>query len=220
MITLDVQQGSQEWVAARLGIPTASRFDSILTPKTLKPAAGRVGYMHELLAEWMLGEQLDAAETEWMSRGRDMEPDAVAWYEFHRGIDTTQVGFVLRDDGKVGCSPDRLVGPDGMLEVKCRGPKAHIACLLGDDPALTTQVQGGLWIAEREWCDQIGYHDQLPPVVTRTYRDEAVIKALSDALEQFLDELAEAKRKIEALGTLGRTDSLQSLLTASLEVVR
>lgn len=219
MIVLDMQQGSPEWITARLGIPTTSRFDSILTPKTLKLAAGRVGYMHELLAEWMLGAPLDAAETEWMARGKDMEPEAVAWYEFHRGIDTTPVGFVLRDDGLVGCSPDRLVGVDGGLEVKCRGPKAHVACLLGDDPALVTQVQGCLWITEREWWDVLGYHDGLPPVLTRVHRDEKVITALSDALDQFTDELAEAKRKIQALGNLGRTDSLEALLTASLEPV-
>ena len=220
MRILDVQQGSPEWVAARLGLPTASCFDRILTPTTLKLAAGRRGYMHELLAEWMLGAQLDAAETEWMSRGRDMEPDAVAWYEFHRGIDTTQVGFVLRDDGLVGASPDRLVGTDGGLEVKCRGPKAHIACLLGDDPALTTQVQGNLWITERDWWDVLGFHDRLPPVLTRVGRDEKVIAALASAVDQFTDELAEAKRKITALGTLGRTDSLEALLTASLELVQ
>ena len=220
MIVLDCLQGSAEWQAARLGIPTASCFDRILTPRTLKLAEGRKGYMHELLAEWMLGAPLDAAETEWMSRGRDMEPEAVAWYEFHRGIDTTAVGFVLRDDKLVGCSPDRLVGTDGGLEVKCRGPKAHVACLLGDDPATTTQVQGNIWICERDWWDVEGYHDQLPPVLTRVGRDEKVISALAAALDQFCDELAEAKRKIEALGSLGRTDSLEALLTASLELVQ
>jgi hypothetical protein len=216
---LDVQQGSLDWQTARLGIPTASRFDKILTPKTLKIAAGRRDYMHELLAESLLGSPLDAADTEWMARGREMEPNAVAWYEFQRGIDTEAVGFVLRDDGLVGCSPDRLVGPDGGLEVKCRGPKAHVACLLGDEPAVTTQVQGCLWLCERDWWDVLGHHENLPPVLTRVHRDEKVIEALAAAVDQFTDELAEARRKIDALGNMGRTDSLESLLAASLELV-
>lgn len=220
MIVLDCAQGSPEWVNARLGIPTASRFDDVLTPKTLKLAEGRRKYMHELLAEWMLGAPLDQAETEWMQHGTFMEPQAVAWYEFHKGIDTTAVGFVKRDDGRVGCSPDRLVGEDGGLEVKCRGAKAHVACLLGDDPALVTQVQGGLWICERDWWDVLGYHERMPPVLVRVGRDEKVIAALSAALDQFCDELDEAKRKIEALGPVGRTDSLEALLTASLELVK
>ena len=219
MIVLDCVQGSPEWVDARLGIPTASRFDDILTPKTLKLAAARTKYMHELLAEWMTGAQLDQVETEWMQHGTFMEPQAVAWYELQRGIDTTAVGFVLRDDKLVGCSPDRLVGSDGGLEIKCRGAKAHVACLLGEDVAATTQVQGGLWLCERDWWDVLGYHENMPPVLTRVGRDEKVIAALKAALDQFTTELAEARQKIEALGVLGRTDSLEALLTASLELV-
>ena len=219
MIVLDCVQGSPEWVQARLGIPTASRFDDILTPKTMKLAEGRKTYMHELLAEWLLGEQLDKAETEWMQHGTFMEPQAVSWYEFHKGIDTTPVGFVLRDDKLVGCSPDRLIGLDGGLEVKCRGAEKQVACLLGKDPALTTQVQGCLWICERDWWDVLGYHERLPPVLTRVGRDEKVIGLLKSALDQFTDELAEARLKITALGALGRTDSLEALLTASLELV-
>lgn len=219
MIVIDCQQGSVEWLEARLGIPTASRFDNILTPKKMTLAAGRTSYMHELIAERMLGAPLDAADTVWMERGRDMEPEAVAWYEFHRGIDTEPVGFVMRDDRNVGCSPDRLVGTDGGLEVKCRGPKNHVACLLGDEPALWTQVQGNLWITERQWWDVLGYHEDLPPVLIRVERDEKAIKAIASAVSEFTKELAEAWRKIEGLGPLGRTDSLEALLTASLEVV-
>jgi hypothetical protein len=220
VIVHDCVQGSPEWVQVRVGIPTASRFDDVLTPKTLKLAEGRKKYMHELLAEWMTGAQLDQAETEWMQHGRFMEPQAVAWYEFHKGIDTTPVGFVLRDDKLVGCSPDGLVGDDGGLEVKCRGAKAHIACLLGDDPAHSTQVQGCLWLCERDWWDVLGYHENMPPVLVRVRRDEKIIAALSAALDQFTDELAEAKRKITALGPVGRTESLEALLTASLELVK
>lgn len=222
MIVLDCVQGSEQWRKSRLGRPTASRFDKIMTPRTLKPTTGREreGYMHELLAEWLTGEPVELFATPAMEYGRLMEPVAVAWYEFQQGIDTTPVGFVLRDDERAGCSPDRLVGADGLLEVKCRQAKAHVACLLGDEIASPTQVQGQLWITEREWADVLGYHERMPAALCRIHRDEKFIKALESAVAQFCAELEEAKQKIAALGPVGRTDSLESLLTASLELVK
>lgn len=220
MIYLDCPQGSPEWHAARLGIPTASNFHRILTPKTLKVAAGRFDYMHELLAESMLGAPLEEVITPAMQYGMLMEPVAVAWYEFQQSVETNTVGFVLRDDRRAGCSPDRLVAASGGLEVKCRGAKAHVACLLGEEPAVPTQVQGCLWVTERDWWDVLGYHERMPAVLTRVGRDEKVIEALAAAVDQFSDELAEARLKVQALGAVGRTDSLQSLLTASLELVK
>jgi hypothetical protein len=220
VIVLDVAQGSPEWHRCRLGRPTASNFHKILTPKTLKIAAGRFDYMHELLAEWMLGAPLEEFTTAAMEYGKFMEPVAVAWYEFQHDVKADAVGFVLRDDERVGCSPDRFIGSDGILEVKCRQAKAHVACLLGDEIASPTQVQGNLWVTEREWADVLGYHERMPAALCRVGRDEKFIKALSDAVEQFCDELAEARLKITALGAVGRTDSLESLLTASLELVK
>ncbi len=149
-----------------------------------------------------------------------MEPEAVAWYELQHGVDTQAVGFVLRDDHSAGCSPDRLVSTDGGLEVKCRGAKNHVACLLGKDAALVTQVQGSLWVTERDWWDVLGYHDNMPSVLKRVGRDETVISAITAAMDQFTTELEEAWAKIEALGGVGRAESLESILALSLELVR
>ena len=93
MITVECEQGSTQWLNARLGIPTASQFDRILSPKTLKPSASAEGYRHELLAEWLLGEPIDTVNTEWMQRGIELEPRAVQFYEFQRDIETTRIGF-------------------------------------------------------------------------------------------------------------------------------
>ena len=73
MIILPVTQGSEQWKEARLGIPTASRFGSIITPKTMKPSSQADGYIAELVAEWILGQPLDGVQTEWMERGSVLE---------------------------------------------------------------------------------------------------------------------------------------------------
>ena len=101
MKTLDLEQGSTEWMMARLGIPTASRFDRLLTPKTRKPSASRDSYRAELVAEYLMGQPLDWGTSAWMERGTELEDEARRWYEMDRGVDVEQVGLVLRDDGLV-----------------------------------------------------------------------------------------------------------------------
>ena len=201
MIRLDVQQGSPEWAHARLGIPTASEFSRILTPKTLRPSESAVGYHNELLAEWLLGEPLESGDDGFMRRGHVLEEDAVRYYEFERGLDVDRVGFVLRDDRRSGCSPDGLVGVDGLLEIKCPSPAMHVGYLL-EAPVdkYRLQVQGNVWIAERDWCDLLSYHPSLPPALVRCYRDDKVIKALAAVVEAFCDHLAEARARLEARG--------------------
>ena len=206
MIVLDVEQGSPEWYEARLGIPTASRFGSILTAKTRKYAKGAVTYRNELVAEWILGFPLDDASTDWMDRGSDMEADAVSYYEFQRDVEVERVGFVLRDDRKVGASPDGLVGSDGGLEIKCFSAGHHVGCLLGEDPAMMTQVQGNIWLAEREWWDVLAYNPAFPPVLIRVARDDAYIEDLEKAISKFLGELEQAKGMISGMGPVGRID--------------
>jgi hypothetical protein len=220
MIVNDCVQGSPEWFNARLAIPTASKFDKIITPKKRQYSASSVDYMHELLAEWMTGKPNESVDTKWTEWGRVMEPEAAEWYELHKGVTTTKVGLILRDDGQVGGSPDRLVGDDGVLEIKCFSPPHHVACLLGEDPAPITQVQGYLWLTGRQWCDMLGYHPDMPPTLIRVMRDDLFIRDLSKAVDRFLEELQAAKRKLEALGPVGRTESLEALLTASLELVK
>jgi len=195
MILLDVEQGTADWLAARVGIPTSSCFHRIITPKTMKPASAQKGYMHELLAEWMLGASLDDGYlSDWMERGMMLEPQAVAYYELQRDMDVNRVGFVLRDDRMVGCSPDGLVGADGGLEIKCPSARVHVENLLGDmSEKHKCQVQGGLWITGRQWWDLLSFHPELPPALTRVERDEKFISALASCVDGFLNEMMAAR---------------------------
>src|SRR5580704_12428367 len=111
MITHDCAQGTSAWLALRSGIPTASCFDRILTPKG-KVSAQAEKYMHALLAERMMGRPVTQHMTMWMARGNEKEAEAVAFYEAQRELDTQRVGFVTNDDRTIGASPDRFVGTD------------------------------------------------------------------------------------------------------------
>lgn len=201
MKVLDVVQGSPEWLRVRLGIPTASAYDRILTPKTLKPSAERFGYASQLLSEWFLGHEIDwGGASKFMERGTDMEPEARSFYELERDVSAQVVGFVMRDDGMTGGSPDSLVGDDGGLEIKCPAINTAIAYFL-DPASLATkyrhQVQGYLYLTRRAWWDIISYHPDVPPVIVRVARDEEYIAALDFALDAFLRELVAARAMLE-----------------------
>ena len=204
MKTHNVLQGSDAWQQLRLGIPTASRFDEILTPSQRKYSKAARKYIWELLAEEIMGEPIDKPTTFAMERGTDLEPDARSWYAFDHDVAVETVGFVTNDEGTVGASPDGLVNLDGGLEIKCPGAIRHMENLFGKDVANTGQVQGNIWVCERDWWDVVSYHPNLPPVVTRIYRDAEYIEDLEAAMRQFLEDLAEAREYIKALGDAGR----------------
>ena len=206
MITLDCEQGSQEWVEARLGIPTASEFSRIVT-STGKLSASRGPYLGELLAEYCLGETYsDFGMTEWMERGKVLEPSARKYYSFHRDADVESVGFCYRDQARmVGCSPDGLVGgDDGLLELKCPSPGKHVFWLAqGVLPREHfAQCQGALWVTGRPWIDFMSFHPQLPPLIVRAEPDPSYQAALNKHIPAVIEEILSGRERLKELGAV------------------
>jgi len=198
MIALDLAQGSPEWLHARIGIPTASCFDKIITPAKLQFSKSSESYAWQLIAEQVLRAPMDDVSSAFMERGTDMERRAVSFYELQRDMGTQPAGFCLRDDRRVGCSPDRFVGADGLLEIKVPSAKAHIGYLLDEDGiGYKAQCQGQLWVCEREWIDTLSYHPVLPSALVRQARDEVFIAALAAAVQQFLAMLDDMKERLQ-----------------------
>jgi hypothetical protein len=186
MILHNVLQGTSEWLAIRAGIPTASQFDKIITPKG-KASTQAEKYLHKLLAERMMGRPVVEHVSYWMGRGNQMEAEAVAYYEGVRDLDTERIGFVTNDERTIGASPDRFVGDDGLLEIKVPAEHTHVAYLLTKavDAEYYPQVQGQLWVTGRQWSDILSYHPELPPALIRVARDEAFITSLAAAVTSF-----------------------------------
>lgn len=203
MIEHAVTQGSPEWLALRLGKPTASEFDKIITPKKLEMSASARAYAYRLVAETLLGYPVqDLGGLPWIQRGIELEPDAVRSYEFDTDIQTRPVGFITSDDGMIGASPDRLlVGVNGAVELKCPSPATHIGYLIdgfGTDYML--QVQGQMLVGGFDFIDRYSFHPQLPPVRERVLRDEKIIDALKAGLTQFIDMKEAMLAKVRSTG--------------------
>lgn len=193
MIVHDVEQGTEEWLRLRAGIPTSSEFSRIITPKTRKPSKSQDAYMHLLISERLLERPGESFLSAWMERGQELEHQAAAFYGFKRGLDLEQVGFITTDDGRAGTSPDRLAGPKGLCEIKCPSPHVHVGYLLTEriSQDYWPQLQGQLWITGREWVDIISYHPDMAEKILRVERDEEYIELLAAEVTAFCDRLEE-----------------------------
>lgn len=194
-------QGTREWLNARLGIPTASRFSDIVTPSTLKASKSQTRYAHELLAGWLTGEPPDNAAGPFLERGTAFESQARDWYAFETDNSPVECGLCLTDDGKVGASPDALVGEYGLLEIKIPKASKHIGYVLdgpGKDHVL--QIQGQILVAERDWLDFVSWNPVIPKVLTRFERDDKVQAALAEHLPAFCESLDAMKQALRDRG--------------------
>jgi hypothetical protein len=193
MIVHHCEQGSPEWFALRAGMPTASEFSKLIT-STGELSKSLQGYAITLAGEKYAGKPLDAFEGNgYTERGKLLEADARSAYVFLHDYDVEQVGFVTDDDQCLGCSPDGIIGNDGLVEMKCLKAENHIKALLyykkhkKCPPDYIQQTQGQILICEREWCDLVFYHPDLPQLVIRQMRDDHLQVLLLSAVVQVID---------------------------------
>lgn len=201
---IDCEQGSYEWFIARAGIPTASRFNDVISKgRGSAPSKTRATYMRELAGERLLGEPADIFEgNRHTERGHRLEPEVRAWYEMRTDRTLRTVGFALDDTLRAGASPDSLVDDEGLLEIKTKLPKLQIELLLegGVLPEEhKAQAQGQLMVTGRKWLDFVSYCERLPVLLVRVERDEPYIAALRIALQDFNSELDQMVATIEAM---------------------
>lgn len=240
----DLVQGTDEWLAARRGIVTASVVGQLITvgpapatsvacsecgagagapcvsrarrePSPIKTVHGTrvappdappvIEVAHNdtaralttyLAAERITGWSDPVFVTNDMLRGTLDEPVARDLYSEHFAP-VHEVGFMVRDfvvmneehsevTFALGYSPDGLVGDDGLIEIKSRRQKKHLATILADQvPAENmAQIQAGLLVSGRAWCDYVSYCSGMPLWRKRVEPDEQWFKAITDAAAQ------------------------------------
>jgi len=211
----DIEQGSDQWRAIRCGLLTASEMKLIITPSKLQYADNDKvrSHVYELAAQRITGHVEPSYVNDDMLRGIEQEEDACDHY--HDNYEPVErVGFITNDSFgfTLGYSPDRLVGDDGLLEVKCPRQKGHLQTIIDANiPAEhVLQVQTGLLVSGRKWCDFISYHGGLPMFTVRVYPDEKIQSAIIQAAKKFHDQLEMA---IESYQKRLLTDSLRFVET-------
>ncbi len=181
------EQGTPEWKAARLGIPTASEFHTVLAKGK---GITRQTYMNKLAGEILTGEQMYSYSNDHMERGKVMEDEARKLYVLVTDADVKQVGFLRRGD--IGASPDSMIDEEGLLEIKTKLAHLQIECLKERQVPSEhmAQLQGQLFVSQRKWVDFVSYWPGLPIFIKRVPRDETYIARIKVEVEAFNKELA------------------------------
>lgn len=190
-------QGSQEWLDVRCGIITASCIGKVLAKGEGKT---RADYMNELIAERITGIPTSHFTSADMERGKEQEPIAVSLYEDRNGVKARNVGFIETEIGgyRVGCSPDRLVGEDGGIEVKGRLAKLQVQTMrAGKIPAeFIKQIQFCLLVSGRSWWDFVSHAWDMPPFERRAEPDEKLHQEMKSEVVAFYQEMEEVMKQI------------------------
>jgi hypothetical protein len=188
----DLIQGTPEWLDARRGIVTASVVGQLVTPKTIKPAANDTSRALTtlLVAERITGWTDPVYVSDDMFRGQLDEPIARDLYAGAGGGDAVdELGFMTRDDWgfTIGYSPDGLVGDDGLIEIKSRRAKTQLMTIVASAVPLSNmaQIQCGLLVSGRQWCDYVSYCGGMPLYVERVDPDERWFEAIVEAVGTF-----------------------------------
>ena len=212
-IHAEIDQGSDEWLAARCGMLTASEMKLIITP-TFKAASNdkERAHLFELLAQRINKHVEPRYVSDDMLRGRDDEIEAFRLYDEHFAP-VKRVGFITNDRWgfMLGYSPDGLVGSDGLIECKSRRQRFQVETIIlnvpsGSIPAdFAIQVQTGLLVSERAWCDLVSFSGGMPLAVIRAYPDEQIQAAILAAASGFEKRIAEAQVAfLAAVGSMSK----------------
>lgn len=194
---INIEQGSDEWKVARLGHVTASNMADVMSKgKGSAEAIGRYKYKVRLVAERLTQTAAESFSNAAMEWGVEQEQFAAMEYEAATNVLTDKTGFWLHPEIKwLGVSPDRLVGHDGLIEVKCPNTTTHLGYLFENriPTDYFKQIQCQLWVTGRQWCDFVSYDPRLPKrnqlLIVRTERDESLIAEMEAETIKFLDEV-------------------------------
>jgi putative phage-type endonuclease len=191
-----IEQGSDEWFAARIGKVTASRVADVIAKTKTGFSTSRDNYMAQLVCERLTGQKSESFTNAAMQHGTETEPLARLSYEVSQNVLVDEVGFVPHPSIiMAGASPDGLVGDDGLLEIKCPNTATHIETLLSQTVPgkYNTQMQLQMACTERSWCDFVSFDNRLPSelqlFVKRVPRDNMYIRLMEEEIVKFLNEL-------------------------------
>jgi putative phage-type endonuclease len=150
----DIQQRTEEWHRLRALRLTASKANTIKAN-----GKGLDTYCLEIVASYLSSADNDSYQSEAMKRGCELEDEARAIYEIQNNVNVSVPAFISEGD-YIGCSPDGLVGEDGMIEIKCLTDKVYLEYLISRkiDVKYFDQMQMQMLVAKRNWCDYVVYN--------------------------------------------------------------
>jgi len=192
----ELVQGTDEWLRVRLGKFTASQASAIATA-----GKGLDTLVFEKAEELITQEIKQGYKNPDMERGNLLEPKARNLYELETENIVHEVGFVELDQ-YVGCSPDGMIGNEGLVEIKCPSFRVYYEYLTTGkvDPSYFNQMQMQMFVTDRKWCDYTVYNPLFksqPIIIKRIDRDEIAIKKIQVGLTMGVAKLQSIIERIK-----------------------
>lgn len=201
-----MEQRTEEWFKARLGKVGASMISAVMAKTKAGYSATRDNYMADLIVQKLTGESPDGFSSAAMQWGTEQESNAKAAYEFMNDVAIEDVGFILHPEiDQAGASPDGLIGPDGLIEIKCPNTATHIKTLLSGkvDRKYVLQMQWQMACSGRDWCEFMSYDPRMPADLSmwtkRVDKDPELIQEITDEVNKFLSEMKGKLTELEAI---------------------
>lgn len=200
----DCLQGSDSWLALRVGRVTASELDRLVDSKfECRTGEGPKTYLYEKLAEAYRGNPLPGFSSWETDEGKAMEEEARRFMVLHLAGEHRiyNVGFVETEDGTFGCSPDALMGDIGGVEIKAPQPTNHLRYLCEErlPLAYSAQVHGCMYATGRKQWTFCSYRRHYPPFIFTVQRDEAICERIDFSVQKFAKSLAAALAKLKGI---------------------
>lgn len=183
---------------------TASRIADVITTTRNGWGHARAKYADQLVAERLTCRPQDMRRVKSLDERSDLEPDAIAAYEFYTGDEVKRVGFIQHPDIEMaGSSPDGIVGKKGGIEIKVFDPAQHAKLLAGDLSPVEDylpQMMFGMATTKRSWWDFVAFSPTMPEEFKlfrkRIDRDTDAITKIEAAVIMFLAEVDAKINKI------------------------
>ena len=197
-------QGSDDWKKSRRGVITGSRFKDA-RDKTAKgqPSAKCALYAKDVARQRVGGSVMEIYQNSAMRFGTEQEPLARSAYEMLTGNLVFEAGFITDDEGVFGVSVDGFIGEDGVLEIKTMVSSDTLfkAVVEGDISEYVDQINGYLWLLNRQWVDLVLWAPDLADLglqmkVIRIERDDKAIDELEADLIAFSRVVRENESKL------------------------
>jgi len=202
----DIEQNTDEWTKIKLGKFSASTCPELLMSKNTK---GYQGLIARIVEERITGKQSENNSFKgnaFTNRGHEFEPIARLNYEL-RTLQTVDIVGVVELDDWTLCSPDGLIGEDGLHQIKCpifSTQKEYLFKLFAGDSPISSnyykQMQFELFVTKRKYNVFTSFHPNLSPIDIKLYRDENLISEIKQRLEE---------AKIEVLNEINRILNLK-----------
>jgi len=192
----EIEQGTPEWLELKAGKFSASTHKDLHAKET---TAAYEKAIYKIVFERLTGKSPETFKNDYMERGNELEAEARKDYELTKFVKVREVGFVELNEW-VGCSPDGLIGNDGLLEIKCPAYNTMINYLLKKQlPSIYKwQVHFQMYVTGRKWVDFYAYHPDLKSVIVRVERDEILIKEIDQKLKESIAKVKQILKQLKS----------------------